>query len=85
MPVGLGARKSSMDVKYFVEPGQAPDNYVSGGVASGQTLVKFPGFGGKGDAAGNWDSTCLLVWVITGAAIAIVLGVHASFGSHRLI
>jgi len=84
MSVGLGARMSNLDTKYFVAS-QQPDNYVSGGIASGQTVVKFPGFGGKGESATNLDSTAVVVWAIVGVAIAIVLGVHASFGGHRLL
>jgi hypothetical protein len=73
-----------MDTRYFVAA-QQPDNYVSGGVASGRSLVQFPGMGGKSDKGMNLDSTSLLVWVITGSAIAVVLGVHFSFGGRRLL
>lgn len=84
MPTGIGARTSNMDTRYFVGAQAGPDNYVSQGVASGRTLVSFPGFGGKGSDS-NLDQTSLLVWVITGLAIATVLGVHFSFGGRRLL
>ena len=78
---GLGARKTNNDTRYFVAAQE--DRYVSGGVAAGPVLTRFPGLGGNGNGV-NLDSTSLLVWLITGAAIVVVLGVHASFGSHRL-
>jgi hypothetical protein len=73
-----------VDTRYFMAA-QQPDNYVSGGLASGRTLVQFPGMGGKAEGGLNLDSTSLLVWVITGTAIVIVLGVHFSFGGRRLL
>lgn len=84
MAVGLGARKSNMDTRYFVDA-QQPDNYVSGGIASGRTLVQFPGMGGMPSAGSNLDSTSLLVWALTVGAIVVVLGVHFSFGGRRLL
>ena len=78
---GLGARKTNNDTRYFVAA--AEDRYVSGGVAAGPVLSRFPGFNGNGEGLGL-DSTSLLVWAITAGAIAVVLGVHASFGGHRL-
>lgn len=84
MPVGLGARTSNIDTRYFVAA-QQQDNYVSGGVSSGKTVVKFPGFGGAAENGTGLDGTAIAVWVITGVSIAIVLGIHASFGGHRLL
>jgi hypothetical protein len=73
---GLGARKTNADTKYFVSAQQ--DSYVSGGVAAGPVMVRFPGLSGENGY--GLDSTALLVWAITGAAIAVVLGIHFSFG-----
>jgi hypothetical protein len=81
MAVGLGARKSNADTKYFVAASQ-PDAYVTGGVSAGRILTPFPGSGGGSD--GNWDATSLWVWGITGAALAVILGVHFSFGGFRI-
>lgn len=87
MAVGLGARKNNMDAKFFSSAAVNPDNYVSGGVVSGKTVVPFPvGYGGAEDGATNLnlDATSLLVWAITVGAIAVVLGIHASFGGTKL-
>ena len=82
MAVGLGARKSNADTKYFVSADQ--DSYVSGGIATGGVAVRSPfaGNGGGGDL--GWDGVNLWVWGITGAALAIVLGVHFAFGPIRI-
>jgi hypothetical protein len=83
MAVGLGARMSNAGTKYFVDAQQ--NDYVSSGVAAGPVAVPFPGAPGAGGGGGmGLDSTSLLVWVITGVAIAVVVGAHVSFGGHRL-
>lgn len=84
MATGLGARKTNADQKYFVAPQAGPDNYVTGGVAAGPVAVKMPGFGGKGNGY-NLDPVSMWVWGITLSAIALVLGVHFSFGGRRLL
>ena len=81
MAVGLGARKSNTDTKYFVAAAQ-PDAYVTGGVSAGRVLTPFPGMGSGPDP--GWDGTSILVWGITAAAFAVVLGVHFSFGGFRI-
>ncbi len=83
MATGLGARKSNADQKYFV--GAQQDNYVTGGVAAGPPLIRFPGVPGAGASAYNLDATSMWVWGITVGAILVVLGVHFSFGGHRLL
>lgn len=82
MATGLGARKTNDDAKSFVAAEHA--DYRSGGVSAGPVMVRFPGFPSP-DSGSNLDSTALLVWVITGTAIAVVLGIHFSFGGHRLL
>lgn len=76
---GLGARRTSDDAAYYVAAEH--NSYVSGGMDSGPILIPWPG----GAKETNLDTTALLVWVITGASIAIVLGIHFSFGGRRLL
>jgi hypothetical protein len=84
MATGLGARKSNADQKYFTGTAQH-DGYVTGGVSAGPTMVKFPGMGSNGENAYNLDATSMWVWGLTLGAIAVVLGVHFTFGGHRLL
>lgn len=83
MATGLGARRTNADQKYFIAP-QEHDNYVSGGVAAGPVLVGMPGRGGAAKGY-NLDATSMWVWGITLGAIAVVLGIHFSFGGSRLL
>ncbi len=82
MAVGLGARKSNTDTKYFVSTQQ--DNYVTGGVSAGPVTIRSPFAGGGGGSDAGWDPVNLWVWGITGAALVIVLGIHFSFGGFRV-
>jgi len=75
---GLGARTIN-DATVLYAAAMHDDNQ-SGGLSSGPVLVPFLGAQGS-----NLDTTALLVWVITGAAIAVVLGIHFSFGGRRLL
>jgi hypothetical protein len=81
MAIGLGARKSNMDSKYYV--GTQPDNYVTSGVAAGPVAVSSSFFGSGGGGTGL-DPVSMWVWGITAGALAVVLGIHFTFGGFRL-
>ena len=81
MAVGLGARKSNTDTKYFLSAQQ--DSYVTSGVSAGGVAIRSP-FAGSGGGEPDWDGVSLWTWGITAAAFAVILGVHFSFGGFRI-